>query len=122
MLSNIGQTNKNTSFGMSLKISDSAQKYLRNCNLSNKDIEKLANLVAKHENSPMTISIDLYNNKTLTGSIYDGKNCYENFVAPFWSQFLKKPISFIEKCCAEATLLKAKHYDSRLDEIFKKTK
>ncbi len=118
MLNNIGQTNRNTSFGMSLKISDKAQKYLRNCNLSNKDIDKLANLVAKHENSPMTISIDLYDNKTLTGCIYDGKNCYESYIAPFWSQLLKKPIPFIEKCCAEATLLKAKHYDGSLDKMF----
>lgn len=111
---------QNQSFGMSLKISESAQNFLRNKGLSNKNIDKLAELAGSQTKNPYHVHVDFdHNIKSLKADIYDGKEYYELEYDGLFNKLFGNPVKFIEKCCKKADAARAKFSgNEKLDNIF----
>lgn len=113
---------QNQSFGMSLSIGEKAQKFLKNQGLSNKEIDKLADLADKQAKNSFNVHIDYdVNSNKLKADIFDGKTYYEPAQEGFLARLLSSPVKFIEKCCNKADALNRKFSgNDKLDDIFSK--
>lgn len=113
---------QNQSFGMSLKISESAQKFLKTKGLNNQEIDKLATLAGNQVKNPFHVHVDFDNKlKRLKADIYDGMTYYEPVQEGLLGSLFSSPVKFIEKCCKMADSLNSKFIgNDKLDDIFSK--